>query len=192
MDWAVQQAAIEKWFKGVTGLPVSWDKQAAQNNKRPSAELGVFSFKGVGEDELRFEVDDDADDGRDLLYTVVGHRLFTLTCKVRSRDNRPGYAAAAYLEKARTSLAFPSTRTIFSDAEIALVNAEALVELPGSFDNREESFAVLDIHLSTVVNESDESEFATYINTVEVTSDLIDLDGNSLPNSIQISGEEIP
>jgi hypothetical protein len=192
MDWATQQTAIEKWFKKATGLPVEWTKQPAEHNRRPCAELWVNTFQSVGEDELRSTLDEDATDGRDLLYEVCGHRLFILTCKVRSRDNRPGYHAGAYLEKARTSLAKPSTKSIFSDAEIALINAEAVAELPGLFDGREESFASMDIRLSTVVNESDESEAGTYINTVEITSNIIDIDGNSLANSLQFVEEEMP
>jgi len=193
MDWETIEAALEKWFKLATGLSrVIWDGQKAPMNERPYGELRIFATQGVGEDERRTSYDSTQAAGREMVREVCGHRLFTLGCKVRSRDNRPSKAAQAFLEKARTSLIKLSTLDIFKGAELAVVGAEPLVSLPGTFQGREESFASMDVRFCTVVNETDPREQGGYIETIEVTSDFIDVDGNSLPSKLQLVAEQMP
>lgn len=192
MNWQVMTDTLEKWVKQNADIPVVWSTEAAENHKPPVAQLKISAFQQIGEDEKRAELDEDATDGRDLMYTVTGQRRFTLGCKIRSRDNRPGYAAIAYAEKLRNSLIKPTTIVLFQSAEISVHQAEATVDLSNIFQDREESIAVLDIHMGTVVNESSEREFATYINTVEVTSNVIDTSGESIDSSLQWDEEEIP
>jgi len=192
MDWDVMQETLEKWVKLNTNIPVVWNKQDAENYGPPVVELKISTFQQIGEDEIRSEYNDAATDGRDLMITIAGQRRFTLGCKFRSRDNRPGYAAQAYAEKLRNSSVKPSTTALLRSGEMAIFKADPTIDLSNIFQDREESIAVLDIHMGTVVNESSESEFATYINTVEVTSNVVDVSGDPIDDSLQWDEEEIP
>jgi hypothetical protein len=192
MDWALMQKTLTGWFQQNTGIPVIWGTQAAEHQQPPYAELRITAFQQIGEDENRAAFDDTATDGRDLKYTVCGQRRFRLGCKITSRDNRPGYAAQAYAEKARNSLIKRSTTAMFRGAEMAVFKAEPTIDLGTIFQDREESVAILDIHMGTVVNESSEREYTTYINTVEVTSNTLDTSGTRIKESLQWDEEVIP
>jgi hypothetical protein len=192
VDWETIQTALTAWMTAATNLPVIWDLQAAVYNNKPVAEMRIFASQGVGTDELRRAYDGTAPAGSELQYTVSGHRIFTVGCKVRSRDNRPGYAAPAYLERARTSLTKPSVIALFQNAEIAIIGAEAVQDLSGWFQDRQESFASMDVIMSTVVNDTDSNEIGTYINTVEISSNVVDVSGVSISNTLQLVNEEIP
>jgi len=192
MNWDVIQTTLEKWFLRATGVAaVVWEGQASKYPDRPYGILHMNAFRNVGTDEHRDDYDGDQEQGKEVVRTTCGHRLFTLGCKVRSRDNRPGKAAFALLEKARTSLAQMWALNMFKQAELAVVGAEGMVDLPGEFDDRQESFASMDVIMCGVVNVTDPRDQGGYINTVEVTSDMADVSGNSISNSLQWNEEQI-
>jgi len=188
MDWTEIQRILKRWFKRATTLDeVVWEGEAAKHGDRPHGILHIFATRNVGTDERRQEYDDTQPEGKRIVWTVSGMRLFTLSCRVRSRDNNPGKAAIAYLEKARTSLAKLSTLEMFRGAELAFVGAEAVNDLPGLYQDRMESFANMDVQFTAVVNETDTREQGTYIETIEVTSNV-----DGWPNSVQLDAEEMP
>jgi len=169
MNWQLIEDTLRQWFLQVTGLSaVIWEGQAAAFPTRPYGELHISAVRNVGEDERRTVFDATQPAGKELVRTVVGHRIFTLGCKARSRDNRPGNAALAYLEKARTSLAQLWVLDLFRSADLAFIDAEATVDLPGAFQDRAESFAAMDIHFCAVVNETDALDQGGYIDKTEI------------------------
>lgn len=193
MNWDKIEHVLERWFLRATGVTsVIWAEDKAPLVDRPYGELRLRTSRGVGTDEIRREVDATQSLGKELVRTVSGHRILTLVCKVRSRDNRPSRAAMPYLERARTSLAKLSTIGLFQTAELAIIGAEPLVELPGLFQGRMESLASMDVLLSSVVNETDPREQGGYIDKVEYTSIFRNVDGEPLPDSLQLDEEEMP
>lgn len=193
MNWATLESVLETWFKRATGLTVvAWNKETSAFPSYPFGELTLSTVANVGTDELRRTYNASAEAGKELIYSVAGQRTFTLGCKVRSRDNRPGYSALVYIEKARNSLAKPTTIALFQSAEISLIEATPSVELPGLFQDREESFASFDLRLNAVINETDPLDAGGYIDKTQLTSDLMNVDGESLPNTLQIIQQEIP
>ena len=169
MDWAKIQSTLETWFLRATGVKaVTWETQQADMVEKPIGILHMLAFQNVGTDERRTTYDATQPAGKELVREVCGHRLFTLSCKVRSRDNRPGNAAIAFIEKARTSLAKLWVLDMFKTAELGFVGAEASIDLPGYFDNREESFAAMDVRFCAVVNETDLRDRGGFIETVEL------------------------
>ena len=192
MNWTTLHDTLDTWFKRATGLSiVSWDKEKTAFPAYPFGELALNTWSNVGTDEVRRAYDPTAEAGHEVVNSVSGHRTFTLSCKARSRDNRPGYAAIVYIEKARNSLAKPNTIALFQEAEISLIEATPSVELPGLFQDREDSFASFDLRMCAVINETDPLDAGGYISKVQITSDLKDVDGESIPNTLQLDKEEI-
>jgi hypothetical protein len=193
MNWSTIQTTLDTWFKRATGLDlVVWDRQAAPMMPRPYGEMNITSTSNVGTDEVRRTYDSQQPPGQEIISEVCGQRIFVLNCRVRSRDNRPGYQASAYIEKLRNSLAKPNTIALFQSAEISLAEATPTVDLTGLFQDRQESYSSFDLRMNAVISEIDPLDQVGYIDKIEITSDLKDVSGNSLPNSLQLIEEEIP
>lgn len=108
----------------------------------------------------------------DLLTTVSGDRLLTLTILVKSRDQGATHTATYYLEKLRTSLAKPSSLAILRAAGLAYSTAEEVIDLDGWTDDRLESMGSLDVHFNAVENEQDGVESTPFVETAEMSATL--------------------
>lgn len=191
IDWQTIQDTLREWMAQASGLRTFWRGESIPLEDRPYAELAVGSSQGLGVDETRLEYDDTQPQNREMVRTQCGNRLFTLSCVVRTRDQRPTGAARFYLEKVRTSLRKLSTLQRFRTAQLAVVGAEPLINLDVIFDQstsgREESQAVMDVRFATVANETDAHDEGGFIETVELRSNkLRDQSGTPITDSLQI------
>lgn len=187
IDWQTIQDTLREWMARASGLRTFWRGEAVPIEDRPYAELAIGSSQGLGVDETRIEYDDTRSLGKELIRTQCGNRLFTLSCRVRTRDQSPTGAARFYLEKVRTALKKASSLEMFRTAQLAVVAAEPLINLDVIFDDREESQAVMDVRFATVANETDAHDQGGYITTVELRSNkLKDQSGTDLPDKLQI------
>lgn len=192
MDWQKIQDALIEWFQLATGLPVMWYGEDAENTQPPFGELQVTSSTGLGIDERRETYDDTQATGEEVVRTQFGNRLFMLNCRVETRDHRPARSAHYYLEKVRTALFQTYSQTRFRAANLAVVGAEPLINLDTFFNDRQKSEARLDIRFATIIEETDPRDRGGFIDTVLVTSDILDPGGDSLSNSLQMDDQEMP
>jgi hypothetical protein len=105
--------------------------------------------------------------------TISGMREITITCQVYSRDQRPGYDAITYLEKARVGLYRPVLREALNAAGIAVLRMQQpVIILDSVFDNMYESRGSLDIIFGLAENVTFATDDEGYILRTEVSSDL--------------------
>jgi|GEM_PF-4521396 len=192
MNWQLIQDTLREWFYRLSGLPTYWHGEAVENVEHPFAELRVDSSQGLGVDETRETVDPAAQDGSEITRQQWGNRLFTLTCRVETRDQTPAGAARNYLEKVRIGLMKPSSLAYLRTACLALVASEPVLDQDRFFQDRQESVADMDVRFATVATETDPKEAGGYFDRIEATSNLKNVDGSPLPASLQLNREEMP
>lgn len=192
IDWAKIQDPLREWFCEASGLATYWFGEEVENVDNPYCELQVGASRGLGVDESRQTYDGTQAAGKEVVRSQYGNRLFMLSCRAQTRDHRPNYAARFYLEKVRTALYKRTSLAVFGAADLALVEALPLVNLDRVFQDRQNSRAMLDIRFATIATEVDPHEKGGYIDKTEITSDLRDAGGTSLPSNLQLIEEEIP
>lgn len=182
MNWATLQDAIKDWFATWTGLVVVWENEPRPTILRHQGFgiLAVTTIQNVGQD---FVQTSEGSDPNDLLPTVVGQRIFTVSCRVVSRSHTPNLTGKHFLERARSSLKLPSVLTAFQEAEIAVVSCSPTVEIAAKWDDRMESVASFELTLATVSTLADSEDLGT-IGTIELSSTIEGAEFTDVPIEI--------
>jgi hypothetical protein len=180
LDLATMKTAIKAWTEAQSGLTAQWRDEAGGWQSKTRIRLHLRSFDSLGEDWLGWEQDEELSAPNDLVPTVQGNRTMVLEIVCESRDQRGNNNALYYIEKLRTSLKKPSVRSILYGAGLVVTSSEASLDLPSTVDNRIESRAQLDIHLASVVNERDENEGDSFVETFEIAGEFIQPDDSTL------------
>lgn len=168
IDFATIKAAIKSWAAAQSGISAIWRDEANSMVFKPVIKLHLHTVQGLGVDYLGWDYDDTLDPpdeeggGGDYVPTVSGNRLMVLSIQCETRNQHGNNSALYYLEKLRTSLKKPSVRSGLYAACVVVTSTEATQDLSDWTDDRTESLAQLDVHLSTVVNNRDESEADSY------------------------------
>lgn len=170
MNWEDLQDAIQTWFSTWTGLVVVWENEPRPAILRHNGYgiLAVTTVVGLGQDFVQYS---EGTDPNDQLPTVVGQRLFTVSCRVVSRSQAANKTGKYFLERARSSLKLPSVISTFTAAGIAIVSADKTVEIGSPFDDRVESSASFELTLGTTASLADSEDEGT-IGTIALTSEL--------------------
>jgi len=166
------KAAIKTWVEAQSGLVAQWRDEKGGWHQKPRILLHLMDSSGVGEDFLEYVQDTDLDVGSDFVPTVKGNRAMLLSMIAETRDQSGNNTALYYLEKVRTSLKKPSTRSTLYTAGLVASSAEPAKDISKWLDDRVESKAHLDVHLSAVVNDRDEGEAESYVQKATVTGEL--------------------
>jgi hypothetical protein len=168
IDWQTFADGMKRWFALRSGIPedfVVWRGEAEGMMARPCAYLSVLvNARAPGTDEVRLVPQGS---GKDALVNVVGNRVFTLSCKVITRDQTPTGRAYTVLELVDAALYLPSSQETFHNLGVGLIGTVALVDMDRVFDMRQESQAVLDIKLSAALDTSTEPRLAETQGTIE-------------------------
>lgn len=169
MDWLTAKNALKVWVAAGTGLTAVWRDEANTFVMKPLAKLNIIASSQVGEDEIRWEYQSgEPDPLKQMQPTFAGNREFTLSVLVESRDQRPDKTAWHYLELLRTSMKKPTLRAALLAAGIAPIDAEGIVELDSTYDDRVESRCSMDIRFNAQSNETDTDESVGYLDKLEV------------------------
>ncbi len=174
MDWQSFADGMRRWFSqrsGITLDDVMWAGEPEGMHGYPCAYLDLLAHNmGTGTDEVRL-VRQGA--GQDAIVRLTGNRTFTLSCKVRTRDQTPLGRAFTVLERVRNALQLPSSQACFGRLGVGFVDSLALTELGRTFDKRQESEAVLDLKFTSAldslsdVEQSGDGGLAETIGTIE-------------------------
>ncbi len=198
IGWAEIQDALYTWVADTSGLsedrfgfqspettgldeplgfgtsPVIWAFQSAVQPRLPYAMLKLSPVRKVGGlDELNYT--DTGASGKEIVYTVRGHRETTLTLEVFSNSVVNGKTAMDYIERALISLRLPTQLSNLRQSGLSLVGWDSVLDLTALVATAYQSRAQCDIKfylLDTV------SETVGYIETVELTPTI---DGHALP-----------
>lgn len=187
---------LQEWGKTQIRLRFVWQHMAEEYKRtlEQHSMVGVFSINSIrtlGRDEIRYEARSPAVANRDLTVSVIGSRAVGVNIEVRSRDQRPQNNAIIYCEQLRSSLRKPSAIELFNAANMSVFNIGDLGVFDEVFDDRWESVARFIVEFGVGVHETDEREETGAIETIIVSSDIKDVDGSSLPASLQMDNEEI-
>ncbi len=149
-------------------------------------ELKPLSIASVGIDEKRNEETGDATNPRQEV--ICGNRIIRFQLNMRSRDQEHTYTGWYAAEATRTKLRSAFVRDQFLDPyDLSIATVGDVIDVPEVFDERLEDVAILEFNLNTTLNITDAAMVGTWIEEIEVTSNLIPLD-----TSLQWNDEVIP
>jgi hypothetical protein len=172
MDFGAYETAARIWIQTqLPGVDAQMRHESGGWQGKPRALFHFQNSRGVGVDELRFELNADLETGTDYVPVVSGNRQVNLTILVQSRDQTPGQQAQHYLEKLRTSLRKPSVQTLFRDAGLAFASVEGVINQDRWLDDRMESEALMDIFFNAIAVDRDSEEADSYVAQVEVAAE---------------------
>lgn len=193
MDRTAFKDALHAWFVAATGLAagsVIWADQAAPRPGYPYGVLNIHSSRGLGTDDVTYEHDNGEDAGEDMIPTAAGHRVFTVSCQVLNMSSIQGATLADnktaqhYLDRARNSLALPSSLTILRASNISYVTTGQIIDLDESIESGWLSRASLDVEFGAVASSVDAG--ISYINQALVSGDFT---GTADPGSHDFADE---
>lgn len=176
MNWTTLQNGIKAWFEGATGLSAYW-----MNQSRPAytpkalGVLQIISTSKVDVDALDYNYSALQAAGEEMVPSVSGYRLITVSCMVVSRDQTAAADAVQYLELARASLNRPSLKDALAEAGLQISwTSQSIMPRDVLVDNRYESRAVMDIVFRAVqyIEFTETADTAEYIERTEVSTTI--------------------
>ena len=176
MNWSTIQNGIKAWFEDSTGLTAYWMNQArpAYTNK-PLGVLQIISTSKVDVDALDYNYSALQPTNEEMVPSVFGYRLITVSCMVVSRNQNAGSDAIHYLELARTGLNRPSLKDAMIAAGLRVSwSSHSITPRDVLVDGRWESRAIMDVTFRAVqyVEFTDAADTDDYIQRAEVSSDF--------------------
>lgn len=192
LDFVTFQDQVEAWMAAETGLRVYWENQ--DRNWEQAKAWGLLNIVAVvdnGVDDERYRDHPSPSAGAELERNVGGLRHVTVSVRVQSRTQRPADQSARwYLEKLRTSLRDPQVRrTYFAPFDINLIRMLSFQNLDFTEQRRTVSLGNMDVLFATTANRLGTE---TYVETIEVSSDVSDPDGNPISPSLQLDDVVMP
>jgi hypothetical protein len=160
-----------------------------------SLSLKVTSIVGDGLDELRYEDITVEGEPRVREY-VVGHRRFTLQCRVESHfhdqddDVQAGWCWTM-TERLRTSIRRTRNREALQALNIALVDISPATDTSLTFEKRRINAAVVDFFLQTAFSDADPIPLG-WIERILLTSQIKDVVGETIQPPLTFADRSIP
>lgn len=187
IDFSKIEPAAKAWASQYSGLPAVMEDEARPWTGKAFVSLEILASQSLGEDEARYELDEDLPANANMVPTFCGNRIFTLSVKVESREQSPVGHAVHHLEKLRSSLARPLVKAAFYAAGFSVAQSLGTVSQKRVVDGRVETVAVMDLRCnaaSVVVDQG--PEIVGPVDHVKVTSTLtpsagVDLDDEEFP-----------
>jgi hypothetical protein len=154
MDWQQLENGLGAWVAAVCQLDTSviaWESQPVGYRSFPTIDLRLAQS---GNDRSTDEIRRSLNDAGQIVETVVGNRVATLTVTARSRDLHGNTRADVLLEALRTALAETATHNALDQLEVVVREAGPVQPRTESLDDREMSVAVLVIQLGYTVSKT--------------------------------------
>lgn len=150
--------------------------------------LSWVSRSGFGQDSARWDYAADADPLQEMTPTVHGSREARLQFAVEvTVDQRPGYSAAAIIERARTRMSRPSSLAALEAVDLALASVGPATTADYNADGRMVSRSLFELALNGVANDADADGRTSYIASVEATASVTNAGGTTLSSTVQPS-----
>jgi len=179
MNWSVIRPALKAWVESITGLSAKW-RRASKGwaPKEGYCLLDITGMGGVGSDEVVDEYDEDAEAGSEIRTYQTGQRQFTFNVQVRTWSTTDGLDSKHYASLIMNSTDLPrKSSEVFAAAGIGFAGIAGTVgPLPFEQDGR--PMDVSDIQLRFNGSESTEDEPTTYIETIGITVEGRNPDGD--------------
>lgn len=166
ISWGAFQTAVRTWVQGSAGLganKIIWANQNGNRIERPFVTLRFGDLVPIGatDEKRRTWV---GTPGAELLETVVGQRILTLTVQAFTQQTVGSDTARAILSKVQTALRLTTVRDALNNAGLAPFDIGTVQEISTVLDGDFEGRALMAVrfHVAETV-----SETLTYIEKVE-------------------------
>lgn len=203
--WQQKVDAIKAACEWATGVRGDWKYKAEAfslpENNDAWFELSMGRIRTLGIDDI-CSIDNGVPVGggagaefprSDL---VVGQRQFFVELRTFNRDQEQDVVAWIIADRARAKLSLPYVREeFFTPAQIGIAELFEVVPMPSPqqvVQERWQSEAVLEMDLTTSIVESDGAAIGTFIESIEVSSNLINSGGDPLAAILQLDNEVMP
>lgn len=127
---------------------------------------------------------------------ACGQRQFFVEIRAYNTDQEQDSVAWWVLERARTRLGFDYVESKFlAPVNVTIVETLQVIPMPAPrkpVEMRWRSEALLEFDLSTVSTEQDDAAVGTWIETVEISSQMRNAGGGLLDPSVQLNDEVMP
>lgn len=203
--WQQKVDAIKAACEWATGVCGDWKYKARAfelpENNEAWFELSMGRIRSLGIDDIcRIDNIDPATGQPDVEYprkdVVVGQRQFFVELRTFNRDQEQDVVAWVVADRARTRLRLPYARDeFFRAAKIGLAELFEVVPMPSPqnvVQERWQSEAVLEMDLTTSIVESDGAAIGTWIESLEISSNLRNTGGDPLAATLQLDNEVMP
>lgn len=141
-------------------------QQAPHEAQGFKLELKVTTVAGIGEDETRYEFDEGTQTQTSFQYCL---RRITLQVTATATQALDGRHPMAVLERVRTRLGRPSSKSALAAVGLSFVRMEPALDVTYTFDNKRRPAAVMDVVLTGAFTDEDPVD-AGWIQYVEVGS----------------------
>lgn len=174
IDPVAIENAIHAWIAAGTQLAAAQVIWAAQRGPTPVGvyvSLRLAELRRVGLDWIDQVEVEDPEPGEELEFHVRGPRTLNLSIQL---FNAPGVGAGngtALLERALTARALPSIAAALRAGGVGIGEVGAVIPIDGDRDGLFESRASVDVAIHVA---ADLVELGTYIERVEITSEVIE------------------
>jgi hypothetical protein len=204
-SWLQKVNAIRDAFAWATRVHGDWKyKKEAFSLPDDNAawfELSMGRMLELGVDEIRNEdnidpVTEEPYPDKPRAELVCGQRQFFVEVRAKSRDQEQDAVAWLVLDRARARMRMRHVRDSFLRAvDVNIVEMLQVIPMPAPRKPvalRWQSEALLEIDFTTVINERDDAAVGTWIETIEISSQLRNPGGVLLDPSLQLDNEVMP
>jgi hypothetical protein len=193
--------AVKDWVCWATGETTVWVDQADGGRVREPnevwCEIRPTAISKIGVDEIVYkDVDNEAGNAQ---YPAQGvtYSLRNIDFEIRAKSRSQEHDQSAWNALLTAHLKVYSEygrNRYFAPYAWSLIDVSDIMNMPQleTHDMRVEDIALFTLSLSTVFVEADATAVGTWIETTEITSDIKDAGGTSLPASIQLDDEVLP
>lgn len=167
--WSTVQSAIRAWAVSGSGLPsgqVIWGQQSGPRPAQPWISLRVMSVRKIGQDTVTVADASSPSAGAEIEITATGQRDVTLEMQCFGLAGQGANAPVALLEGIAAAASLPVRRDALNTAGIGLLGIQPITSIDGLTSVA--AFEPRGIMLVRLLLSSEVSEFATYIETVEI------------------------
>ena len=192
-DLPVQMRAFAKYVEWAAGCVAVWintnEHGLVREDEGAWCELSLSRFKKTSK-EIR-----ERDTGaliypRQEVLNIEG--ILQIQANFKSRTQDLDDAAYNYATKAQNLIDLPYARqTFLTPNQLSLNVVGDVIDMPKSVDDRVEDIAVVEYDLNAVLTIEDSAAVGTYIEHIELTSNIKNVIGTSLDSSLQLDDEVI-
>lgn len=170
--------ALHSWLSDALGISVIWAGQDAPAPDYPYATLQVIGERNIGDGDVSYTHNEDADAGSDMEPTVTGHVVYTVSVQVRNKSSVQGQPlgheqrAKAYLNVARASLQLPRVKDALNAANIGFVRNHDFQNLDEVVNEGFVSRGSMDFEFTTTYTYTPTDAGISYVETAVISSDM--------------------
>lgn len=191
MNFETLEPGLVEWVTTLvetTDVVVVWENAPRPRHNGTLVVLSCPAIAQVGRDETRWNHDASAPVLSEMVPTVVGNRIMTLSISLETLDQTSGTNARALAERVRSRVRWPSSHTTLRTLNLGIIDALQVIRADYRVDQRWVCRYVVDVRLSAIACAEDAAGSTASIRSVGTTATIKNPVGTTLPVPIQPDG----